>query len=323
MAAISVLDLVPIGDNKDLATSINETKKLAQTAEQCGYTRYWVAEHHNMPSIGSSATSLIINEIANATKTIRVGSGGIMLPNHSPLIVAEQFGTLAALHPDRIDLGLGRAPGTGGPTINAIRRGAREHEFVDDVIELIDYLTNNGRRPVKGVPGSYDIPIWILGSSLYGAGLAAALGRPYSFASHFAPQYLHHALEHYRNNFQPSEYLKKPYVMVGISAFLADTEEEANYIASSQRKSVLDLRTGTPQPLSKPIDNFYEGLNDMQKAILSQVMAYSIIGTKEQAKPWLEKVIEQTGADELIVDGRIHNIDARIKSYEYLAEVML
>lgn len=323
MAALSVLDLVMIGEDKNLAQSIKESKQLAQAVEQLGYSRYWVAEHHSMPSIGSSATSLIINEIANTTNTIRVGSGGIMLPNHSPLVIAEQFGTLAALHPGRIDLGLGRAPGTGGPTIHALRRGAPERDFAEDVIELIDYLSNNGRRPVKGVPGSYDIPIWILGSSLYGAGLAAALGMPYSFASHFAPQYLMHALRHYRENFQPSKYLDKPYVMIGISAFIADTDEEANFIASSQRKSVIDLRTGAPKPMSKPIANYYESLNDMQKSILNQVMTYSIVGTKERAKPWFDTVLAQTEADEIIIDSRIHNIDARIKSYEAVADILL
>lgn len=323
MTAVSILDLVAIGEDKNLSTSIKESKLLAQAAEKFGYKRYWVAEHHNMPSIGSSATSIIINEIANATKHIRVGSGGIMLPNHSPLVIAEQFGTLAALHPDRIDLGLGRAPGTGGPTIQALRRGAPERDFVQDIFELMDYLADNGQRPVRGVPGSYDVPIWILGSSMYGADLAAALGLPYSFASHFAPQYLHHAISHYKGNFQPSKYLDRPYVMMGISAFIADNQEHAQFIASSQRKSVIDLRTGAPKPLAKPIDGYYESLNELQRSILSQVMAYSIIGTKDQAKPWLDNLIKQTGVDEIIVDSRIHNIEDRIKSYEYIADILV
>jgi luciferase family oxidoreductase group 1 len=256
MTGLSVLDLVMIGQGKSFAEAVEESRQLARHVEKHGFRRYWVAEHHDMPGIGSAATSLIISEIASATSTMRVGSGGIMLPNHSPLVVAEQFGTLDSLYPGRIDLGVGRAPGSGGPTVQALRRGAPERDFAHDVVEVMDYLADNGKQPVRAIPGQHNVPLWILGSSMYGAELAAALGLPYAFASHFAPRFLHQAIAHYRKNFRPSKQLSEPYVMVGVNIFAADTNEEAEYLASSHRKWMLDLHVGRVGELPKPVDGY-------------------------------------------------------------------
>lgn len=322
MTALSVLDLVMVGEDKTFANAIDESRQLARHVEQHGFGRYWIAEHHDMPGIGSAATSLIINEIASATSHIRVGAGGIMLPNHSPLMVAEQFGTLATLHPNRIDLGMGRAPGTGGPTIRALRGGAPERDFPQDVIEVMDYLADNGRRPVRGIPGPNDVPVWILGSSLFGAELAAALGLPYSFASHFAPRFLHQAIAHYRKNFRPSEHLAQPYVMVGVNVFAADTNQEAEYLASSHRKWMTDLHVGRVGLLPKPREGYVESLPEHERGVLDQVMACTVAGDRDTVGEGLRRLVDQTGADELMIDCRIYDPEARMRSHEYAAQAM-
>ncbi|MFF7109157.1 LLM class flavin-dependent oxidoreductase [Pseudomonas sichuanensis] len=322
MTALSVLDLVMIGEGKTYADAIEETRQLARHVEQHGYRRYWIAEHHDMPGIGSAATSLVINEVANATRQIRVGAGGIMLPNHAPLVVAEQFGTLDTLHPGRIDLGLGRAPGTSGPTVRALRGAAPERDFETDIGELRDYLADNGQRPVRGVPGQHDVPIWILGSSLFGADLAARLGLPYAFASHFAPRYLLQAVAHYRANFKPSAQLARPYVMVGVNIFAAGSDAEADYLASSHRQWMLDLHVGRYGLLPKPQEGYVEGLPGHERAVLEQVMACTIAGGPQRVREGLRSLIEQTGADELMIDCRIHDPLARQRSHALAASAL-
>lgn len=255
---LSVLDLAPIAEGSDAAQSFKHSLDLAQHAEKWGYHRYWLAEHHGMPGIASAATAVLIAHVAGGTSTIRLGAGGIMLPNHSPLVIAEQFGTLASLFPDRIDLGVGRAPGSDQLTARALRRNldSDADAFPQDVMELLDYFSAEPRRPVKAVPGSgLNIPVWILGSSLFGAQLAAALGLPFAFASHFAPAYLLQALEIYRDTFKPSQYLDQPYVMLGFNIFAAETEQEAIFLASSVQQSFINLRSGRPSklPLPSPI----------------------------------------------------------------------
>ena len=322
MTALSVLDLVMIGEGQTFADAIEASRQLARHVEQHDYRRYWIAEHHDMPGIGSAATSLVINEIANATRQIRVGAGGIMLPNHAPLVVAEQFGTLDTLHPGRIDLGLGRAPGTSGPTVRALRGVAPERDFETDIGELSDYLADNGRRPVRGVPGQHDVGVWILGSSLFGADLAARLGLPYAFASHFAPRYLLQAIAHYRANFQPSAHLARPYVMVGVNIFAAHSDAEADYLASSHRKWMLDLHVGRHGLLPKPQEGYVEGLPGHERAVLEQVMACTIAGGPQRVREGLRGLIEQTGADELMIDCRMHDPLARQRSHAFTAQAL-
>lgn len=322
MTALSVLDLVMIGEDKTFADAIEESRQLARHVETHGYKRYWIAEHHDMPGIGSAATALVINEIANATRHIRVGAGGIMLPNHAPLVVAEQFGTLDTLHPGRIDLGLGRAPGTSGPTVRALRGATPERDFAQDIAELRDYLANNGKRPVRGVPGIHDVPVWILGSSLFGADLAAKSGLPYAFASHFAPRYLMQAIAHYRANFQPSAQLARPYVMVGVNLFAADSDAQAQYLASSHRKWMLDLHVGRLGLLPKPQEGYVEQLPAHERAVLEQVMACTIIGGPQRVQAGLRSLIEQTEADELMIDCRIYEPSARLRSHAYAAQAL-
>ncbi|MGE1526875.1 LLM class flavin-dependent oxidoreductase [Pseudomonas ceruminis] len=322
MTALSVLDLVMIGEGKDLSQAVEESRQLARHVEQHGYSRYWIAEHHDLPGIGSAATSLIISELASATSKIRVGAGGIMLPNHSPLVIAEQFGTLHALHPGRIDLGVGRAPGSSGPTVQALRLGAPPRDFAQDVVEVMDYLANDGSRPVRGVPGRHDVPLWILGSSLQGADLAAKLGLPYAFASHFAPHYLHQALAHYRQNFRPSAFLKKPYVMVGANIFAADTTAEAEYLASSHRRWMTDLHVGRMGLLAKPSEGYVESLPAHERAVLDQVMACTVAGDKATVGAWIRELVASTDADELMIDSRIYDPQARMRSHQYAAEAM-
>ncbi|MFB9125764.1 LLM class flavin-dependent oxidoreductase [Paraburkholderia dipogonis] len=322
MTGLSVLDLVMIGQDKNFAEAVEELRQLARHVEKHGFRRYWVAEHHDMPGIGSAATSLIISEIASVTSTLRVGSGGIMLPNHSPLIVAEQFGTLDSLYPGRIDLGVGRAPGSGGPTVRALRRGAPERDFAQDVVEVMDYLADNGKQPVRAIPGPHNVPLWILGSSMYGAELAAALGLPYAFASHFAPRFLHQAIAHYRKNFRPSKQLSEPYVMVGVNIFAADTNEEAEYLASSHRKWMLDLHVGSVSELPKPVDGYVQGLPDQERAVLNQVMACTVAGDKAKVGAWIRDIVALTEADELMIDCRIYDPQARLRSHQYAAESM-
>lgn len=325
MTALSILDLIPINVGSTLAQTYENSVKLAQHAEACGYRRYWLAEHHNMPGIGSSATTLLMSHLAANTSSIRIGSGGIMLPNHSPLTVAEQFGTLETLYPGRIDLGLGRAPGADAVTMRALRRSTETSadQFPRDVVEILDYFADNGRQPARAVPGAgQDIPVWILGSSTYGASLAAHLGLPYAFASHFAPRLIKEALEVYRSQFRPSHYLDKPYVMAGINVFAAETRAEAEFIASSHRKWVAGVHTGNITLLPEPVEGYMQGIHPSLRASLEGELAFTAIGTREEVRTTMMEFIEFTGADELMVDARIFDPAARRKSYEIAAQAL-
>src|SRR5690625_142365 len=304
MIPFSVLDLAPIPEGGDAATSFRNTLDLAQHAERWGYHRYWMAEHHGMPGIASAATAVLIGHVAGGTSTMRVGAGGIMLPNHSPLVIAEQFGTLESLYPGRTDLGLGRAPGSDPPTARALRRNLASNpdEFPRDVMELMDYMSDDPRQPVEAVPGKgLNVPVWILGSSLFGAQLAAALGLPYSFASHFAPQQMMQAIQVYRDSFQPSEHLDKPYVMLGYNVFAADTDEEAHTLASSAQQSFVALRTGKPGRLPPPVPGYFENASPEIQALIRHVMACTAIGTAESVAQQIQDFIARTRADELII----------------------
>jgi luciferase family oxidoreductase group 1 len=323
MIPFSVLDLSPITVGSDAAQALRNTLDLARHAERWGYKRYWLAEHHNMPGIASAATSVVIGHVAGGTSTIRVGAGGIMLPNHAPLVIAEQFGTLEALYPGRIDLGLGRAPGTDQVTSHALRRtlAGDVDRFPQDVLEIMAYFApaEPGQR-VRAVPGSgLDIPLWILGSSLYGAQLAAALGLPYAFASHFAPEQLMHAIEIYRERFRPSEQLDKPYVMPGIGVFAAETDEEARFHFSSQQQSFVNLRTGRPGPLPPPDLDIVAGFSPMERGMLEHALACAVVGSPETVQKGLAAFIERTGADELMITGNIFDHAARLRSFEITA----
>ena len=324
MIPISVLDLSPVPEGSDAAQSLRNSLDLARHAERWGYRRYWLAEHHNMPGIASAATAVTIAHVAAGTSTIRVGAGGIMLPNHAPLMVAEAFGTLAALHPGRIDLGIGRAPGTDMATARALRRNlnADINAFPQDVIELLGYFKplQEGQR-VQAVPGAgLDVPVWILGSSLYGAQLAAALGLPYAFASHFAPAELESAMAIYRQRFEPSQYLDRPYVMLGMSVFAAETDAEARLLFSSQQQAFVNLRTGRPGKLPPPVENFYESLDPMARMMLDQALSCSVVGSPETVRRGVEEFARRTGADELMVTGQAFDHTARLRSYEILAD---
>lgn len=321
MTAISVLDLVPIAEGQNYADSLANSLMLAQQAEAYGYQRYWVAEHHNIAGIGSAATALVISHLAAGTRTIRVGAGGIMLPNHAPLIIAEQFGTLATLYSGRIDLGLGRAPGSDGLTARAMRRGmGGADNFPQDVVELMDYLADNGRQQVKALPGPHDIPIWILGSSLYGAQLAAAMGLPYAFASHFAPTDLIQALAIYRATFKPSRQLQQPYVMAGVNVFAADTRQEAEFLASSHQQWAISLYAGNPGLLPKPVAAYMASLPPAMRSGLEARMQYTALGSRAEVGAWLRHFIAQTGVDELMVSALIRDPRARCRSYQLAAE---
>ena len=324
MPTLSILDLAPITQGSTPATALNNALDLAQHAEKWGYRRYWVAEHHNMKGIASAATSVVIGHIAGGTSTIRVGAGGIMLPNHAPLVIAEQFGTLAALYPDRIDLGLGRAPGTDPLTAHALRRNleSRSDQFPDDLVELQHYFKQASEgQPVVATPGAGSkVPIYILGSSLFGAQLAAALGLPYAFASHFAPQDLMDAIAIYRDRFQPSEQLSEPYVMAGFNVFAADSEEEATFLRSSALQAMLALRRGTPIQLPPPIENFEAQLSPQEKAMLEMITSCTAVGTVDSVASQIEKFLQRTGADELICAGAIYDHGKRVRSYELAAQ---
>lgn len=320
MTALSVLDLMMIGEGKTFADTLNDARSLARHVEAHGYRRFWIAEHHDLPGIGSSATTLIVQHLAAATSTIRVGAGGIMLPNHSPLIVAEQFGTLETLFPGRIDLGVGRAPGSAGPSIRAIRGDASERDFEADIAHLRDYLEDNGRQPAHALPGRHDVPIWILGSSLYGADLAAKLGLPYAFASHFAPRFLRQAISHYHTNFKPSAHLQQPYVMAGVNVIAAKTRAEAEYHASSHQQWVNNLHMGSPGLLPHPEEGYMERLSSFEKQGLEQAMACTAIGDKNDVGRWLREFIAATGVNELMIDARIHDPAARQLSYRLASE---
>jgi len=325
MFPLSVLDLCPVVRDGTVATALQNTRDLAQHVERWGYDRYWLAEHHNMKNIGSAATSIVIAHVAAATQKIRVGAGGIMLPNHAPLIIAEQFGTLASLYPDRIDLGVGRAPGTDQATARALRRtlsGGADH-FPDDVVELQNYFRPAQRgQAVRAVPGAgLNVPIWILGSSLFGAQLAAQLGLPFGFASHFAPDYLLPALKVYRQNFKPSEFLEKPYAMIGAGVIAADTDEAAKRLFSSTQMGYLNLIRGMPGLLSEPVENIESLWAPHEKAYIERALACTFAGSPATIRDALRGLIEQTAADEIIVTAQISDHAARLRSYELLAGV--
>ncbi len=324
MAALSVLDLSPVPDGSSAGQSLKNTLDLARHAERLGYHRYWLAEHHNMPGIASAATSVVIGHVAAGTSTIRVGAGGIMLPNHAPLIIAEQFGTLAALHPGRIDLGLGRAPGTDMLTARALRRNmeAGVDTFPQDVVELINYFAPaEPDQRVRAVPGEgEDVEVWVLGSSTYGAQLAAMLGLPYAFASHFAPTEMEHAIDIYRSRFQPSAMLDRPRLMLGLNVFAADSDAEARLLFSSLQQAFVNLRTGRPGKLPPPVENFEATLDPMAKGMLANALSCAIVGSPATVRSGLDAFVRRTGADELMVTAQIFDHAARIKSFEILAD---
>ncbi len=326
MIPLSVLDLAPIVEGGTVAQALANSRDLAQHAERLGYNRFWLAEHHAMPGIASAATSLTIMNAAAATKTIRVGAGGIMLPNHAPLIIAEQFGTLEALFPGRIDLGLGRAPGGDGLTARALRRTliGGEDRFPQDVLELQALLgpSEHGQR-LRSVPGEdANTPLWILGSSTFGAQLAAALGLPFAFASHFAPAQMMSAIDIYRSSFRPSQQLQKPYVMLGFNIFAAPTDEEGRLLATSLMQAFASLRRGEPRQLQPPNAVFEQSLNEMERAQLEQVLQCSAIGSPESVRTSMNAFIARTGADELILASHIFDHAARVRAYEIAAEAM-
>jgi luciferase family oxidoreductase group 1 len=317
---LSVLDLSPVPEGGDVSQSLANSLDLARHAERLGYHRFWLAEHHNMTGIASAATAVVIGHVAAGTKNIRVGAGGIMLPNHAPLMVAEAFGTLNALHPGRIDLGLGRAPGTDQITAQALRRNLHSgpDDFPRDVVELLHYFKPAvpGQR-VRAVPGAgQDVPVWILGSSTYGAQLAAALGLPYAFASHFAPQELDRALAVYRAQFQPSEYLDKPHVMLGLNVTAAESDDEARYLFSSLQQAFVNMRTGTPGPLPRPVENYEAGLGPAEKAVLAQALSCAVVGGPAAVRGGIAAFAARTGADELMITGSIHDHPRRVRSFE-------
>ena len=325
MPTLSVLDLSPICEGGDATQALNNSRDLAQHCEKAGYHRYWVAEHHNMRGIASAATSVVISHIAGGTDSIRVGSGGIMLPNHSPLMVAEQFGTLEALYPGRIDLGLGRAPGTDGVTAHALRRTLHSdpNQFPQDVVELKGYLSStcHSQQRVTAVPGfGSQVPLYILGSSLFGAQLAAILGLPFAFASHFAPDAMMRAINLYRQEFEPSEQLAQPHVILGYNICAAVTEEEALLLRSSGLQAFLNLRSGNPGPLPKPNERFEEELSDAQRGMLQQVSSASAVGTVASVRDQVHEFLQRTEADELIVVSQIHDHQARCKRYDIAYE---
>lgn len=324
MIPFSVLDLSIITQGSSPAASFQHSLDLAQHVEKWGYNRFWLAEHHGMPGIASAATSVLIGYIAGGTKTIRVGSGGVMLPNHSPLAIAEQFGTLASIYPNRIDLGVGRAPGSDSAVSRAMRRNlmVSAEEFPQSVLELQDYFSKEPQQPVLAVPGyGLEVPIWILGSSLFGAQLAATLGLPYAFASHFAPAMMMRAIEVYREQFQPSAYLDKPYVMLGFNIFAADTDEEAHFLASSAQQSHVNLRMGKPGQLPPPVKDYYKNAQPQIQALIDSIFACSAIGSPESVKQQIQHFINETQVDELIITSAIYNHTARLHSYEIAADI--
>jgi luciferase family oxidoreductase group 1 len=324
MIPLSVLDLAPIVEGGDAAQSFRNSLDLARHAERWNYQRFWLAEHHGMPGIASAATAVLIGYVAGGTSRIRVGAGGIMLPNHSPLVIAEQFGTLASLYPGRIELGLGRAPGSDQLTARALRRnlGSDADEFPQDVLELQDYFSEHPRQQVRAVPGAgLKVPLWILGSSLFGAQLAAALGLPYAFASHFAPQQMMQAIALYRATFKPSAQLDKPYVMLGFNVFAADSDEQASVLATSMQQAFVNLRSGRPTRLQPPVPGYLENLGPQERAMLDQVLSCSAIGGPDTVRRSMHAFIERTGADELMVASQIFDHAARLRSYEIAASV--
>jgi luciferase family oxidoreductase group 1 len=320
--ALSVLDLAPITEGSDASASFRNSLELAQHAERLGYRRFWLAEHHGMPGIASAATAVLIGHIAGGTRSIRVGAGGIMLPNHSPLVIAEQFGTLQALYPGRIDLGLGRAPGSDQATSRALRRDLASHpdEFPQDVVELMDFMSDEPRQSVRAVPGKgANVPVWILGSSLFGARLAAMLGLPYAFASHFAPAQMMQAIALYRAEFKPSAQLARPYVMLGFNVFAAESDDQASVLATSMQQAFVNLRTGRPSKLPPPIPGYLESLPAQARAMLDDVLSCSAVGSPGTVREALHAFVARTGADELMIASQIFDHRARMQSYEIAA----
>jgi luciferase family oxidoreductase group 1 len=322
---ISVLDLAPVKEGGTISEAFRETLDLARHAEGWGYRRFWLAEHHNMAGIASAATVVLVGHVAGGTKAIRVGSGGVMLPNHAPLVVAEQFGTLESLHPGRIDLGIGRAPGTDQLTTRALRRTLSnvDEDFPRDVAELLSYFAP--ARPdqrVRAVPGEgLRVPVWLLGSSLYSAQLAALMGLPFAFASHFAPDYLNEAFDIYRRDFRPSDALKKPYAMPCVNVFAAETDEEARRLFTSLQQAFINLRRGQPGLLPPPIDPATAHWSEVEALGIAHALRYSAVGSMETVRRWLESFIRETRADEIMVTAQIHDAAARLRSFEIAAAV--
>ena len=323
--ALSVLDLAPVPEGSDAGQALRNSAELARHAERLGYRRYWMAEHHGMPGVASAATAVALAHVAAATSTIRIGAGGIMLPNHAPLVIAEQFGTLAALHPGRVDLGLGRAPGTDMATARALRRtlAGDVDSFPQDVLELIGYFhptPADGRPRVRAVPGEdLDVPVWILGSSTYGAQLAAALGLPYAFASHFAPAEMSRAVQLYRERFQPSDRQRRPHVMLGLNVFAADTDAEARALFTSLEQAFVNLRSGRPGKLPAPDPGYPDRLESAARAMLASALACSVVGGPETVRRGVAEFAARTGADEIMVTAQIHDPAARLRSFEIAA----
>ena len=321
---LSILDLAPVAEGSDVATAFSDMVALARHAEQLGYNRYWMAEHHNMPGVASAATALLIGHVAGATRTIRVGAGGVMLPNHAPLQVAEQFGTLATLYPDRIDLGLGRAPGTDQPTVRALRRYYEGADaFPQDVAELLHYFEPvKPGQLVQAVPGSgLDVPVWILGSSLFGAQLAAAMGLPYSFASHFAPAMMSEALALYHRDFRPSRYLREPYAMLALNVVAADTRGEAEREFTALQQMFARLRRpGPPGKVPLPVDDINAELSPQELAAVDQALACSVVGDRKDVAEGIADFVERHRPNELILTANLASLEARKRSFEIAAQ---
>jgi luciferase family oxidoreductase group 1 len=323
MVRLSVLDLAPITEGSDAAAALKNSLDLARHAERLGFHRFWLAEHHNMPGIASAATAVVIGHVAAGTRTIRVGAGGIMLPNHAPLVVAEQFGTLESLFPGRIDLGLGRAPGTDPATATALRRTLASHPdaFPEDVVELMRYFAPRDGDRIRAVPGGgLRVPIYILGSSTFGALVAATMGLPFAFASHFAPAQMMQALHVYRSNFQPSTEMQRPYAILGINVVAAETEEEARFLATSGRESFANLRRGMPTKLPPPHREYEKDVLPFGTLPLEELNSVAIVGTALAVQDGFRRFIEMTTADELMVVSHIFDHGARVRSFEIVAQ---
>ena len=325
MTTLSVLDLSPIVQGGSAALSFRNSLDLAQHAEAWGYKRFWLAEHHGLPGVASAATAVLIAHVAGGTRTIRVGAGGIMLPNHSPLVIAEQFGTLESLFPGRIDLGLGRAPGSDQTTARALRRNLSSDadEFPQDVLELQDLLSEAPQQTVRAIPGTgLKVPLWILGSSLFGAQLAAMLGLPFAFASHFAPAQMMQAVEIYRTHFKPSAQLQKSYLMLGFNMFAADTQEQAELLASSWQQAFVNMRSGRPGRLPPPLPGYAQSVGPQERALLEHVLACTAIGSAQRVHADLQAFIERTGADEVMIAAQIFDHAARLRCYQIAADAI-
>ena len=322
MVKLSILDLVRVREGGTPLSALEDSRSLAVHAESLGYGRFWVAEHHNMPGIASAATSVVIGYLAQATSRMRIGAGGIMLPNHAPIVIAEQFGTLAQLYPGRIDLGLGRAPGTDQPTMRALRRSLTNSDnFPQDVLELQAYFSAEQQAgQIQAVPAAgTDVPLWILGSSTYGAQLAAHLGLPYGFASHFAPDLLLDALAIYRSRFQLSAHCPRPYAMVGVNIIAADSDAEARRLATTQQMSFADLLRGARRLSRPPISNIEDYWSPTEKAQAQRMLARSIVGAPDTVQAGISALVEETGADELMIVSDIYDLEARKRSLEIIA----